>query len=174
MKVIREKIKVVAALALGIGVLVCLPTRTHAADLPLPEYRLRMKNGLCLEGKDGVLKADGLYAVSRTGRPLNVAAKDIAGIDRPLGNKAKSGFAMGAGIGFLTAALAYYSVRSDPDREVNPEAVLPVFAGCIFVGGGIGALIGSNSRTWQPVRIEAYLGNANNRSAGGICIRVNL
>ena len=43
---IREKIKVVAALALGIVVLAYVPTRTHAADLPLPEYRLHMKNGL--------------------------------------------------------------------------------------------------------------------------------
>ena len=130
----------------------------QANELSLSRFRVFLNDGQRLEGKNGTLTADEMIGVSSDGGQLRIPRSSIRALDRLTGTKAKTGAMIGASMGFLAVLFAYIQVEVDPEREINEAAVAPMFLGFSLGGGLIGMAVGSASKTWERVHVDAELG----------------
>jgi hypothetical protein len=122
------------------------------------KFRLLLVDGNRLEGIDGVVSSGTLVGESTKGEQLSIPTSDIRAMDRYAGNQAGKWALIGGGIGLGTAVLAYIGASaeaaSDPYKEVNSSAVLPVFAVLTGSGALIGMLVGSSMVNWERVPVS--------------------
>ncbi|MCK5125716.1 MAG: hypothetical protein KAR42_05630 [candidate division Zixibacteria bacterium] len=124
-------------------------------------YRFCLKNGSHLEVKNGIISDNLLMVTYPNGEHADYPLSEILSMEKRTGNRAAFGLAAGAGVGLLTASLAYMQASvdasSDPYKEINDDAVGPVFAILTGVGAITGLIYGSTMDKWEKVSLSSSL-----------------
>ena len=122
------------------------------------KFRMRLKNGSHVAVKNGYISDNTLFSINANGQETPYSFTDIISMERRSGNRAATGALAGAGMGFLTALLAYGSAESeassDPYKEINDDAIVPIFAICTGLGTAVGLIWGSTIDKWEKVPLE--------------------
>ncbi len=142
----RRRVAAVAAL------LLLIPELPNAQDQEsaLRRFRVLLRDGKRIEGKNGRLSAAALVAQSRLGDPLVIPREQIRFLDRSAGSQARNGAAIGAALGLMVALSIVRQADRYGESRID-EASLVV--GSALGGGAIGLLVGSATPKWERVQL---------------------
>jgi hypothetical protein len=154
---------------LGLALLMPEPVPAQTSDLPPAGARVRVKQSEYgagwLEGKLIELSADSAaIALTRTADTVRFATGRLVPVEVSQGLRARSGKGalLGLGIGAGTGLILGIAASAEDCTGFCPVEVGPaeIFGVSVLLGGvgaGIGALIGSRSRSerWRPVNVRS-------------------
>ncbi len=138
-----------------------LTSAAHAqTEAPTPtfeRFQMLLVDGQRVEGINGTVGDGILTGQYLDGSELSVPIDQIRIFDRYTGNKMKTGALIGGGVGLLLAVTSLIAAEaeasSDPYKEVDEGAIIPVFAACTALGVLVGSLIGSGTKTWERIPV---------------------
>lgn len=120
----------------------------------MQRFRVLLKTGERIEGKNGVLSPASLEGTTKAGTTLNIQRSSIRALDVYAGSNMAKWGAVGAGLGLVTGLLAIIQVSADSDATLNEGAAVGVTAGLTIGGGLIGLLAGSRDSRWESVPLK--------------------
>jgi len=135
-------------------------------------FKLHLKIGECVKGKDGVMTARGFSGLSTDGSKLIYPTSEVVNLKRRTGSQAGPCAVIGAGLGALISLTVTYENEetplSQPDNSGRASKQVRLVAAGFFTGLCVGIFI----PRWQEVRLPVQLGVTSSSDALGFKLAI--